>query len=266
MRAATGLKRGGTGAFGPVVWALAWRGLQRMRRRVSLIVPVVAMPVFFVVAFSGTFNSLADFDAYGTDEIINWMVPWAVLQGAAFAGMGAAGSLATDLEGGFFDRLLLAPVSRAALVVGPLVYAALRSFIPTTLVLAVSLALGAGLDGGVAAVVVLYVAAVGLSMAMGLLGTTIVLIVGNLRALALAQVVLFALMFLSIGQVPLELMDGWLHAVARVNPITNILRMARQGLLGDVSWGLTWPGLVALGGLIAAFGLTSVLALGRRAP
>lgn len=58
-------------------------------------------------------------------------------------------------------------------------------------------------------------------------------------------------MFLSIGQVPLNVMDGWLHGAARVNPYTNILRMARQGFLGDVTWGETWPGLVAL----AVFGL-----------
>ncbi|MCB0997272.1 MAG: ABC transporter permease [Acidimicrobiales bacterium] len=253
-------------AFWPVVWALSRRGLQRMTRRVSLIIPVVAMPVFFVVAFSGTFNSLSNFDAYGTDEVINWMVPWAVLQGAAFAGMGAAGSLATDLEGGFFDRLLLAPVPRTALVAGPLLYAGLRSLIPTTLVIIVSVALGADLEGGVLAVVVLYVAAIGVSMVMGLLGTTVVLIIGNLRALALAQVLLFTFMFLSIGQVPLSLMDGWLHAVARVNPMTNILRMARQGLLGDVSWTNTWPGLVAIGGLMTGLGLAAVAALRRRIP
>jgi len=34
--------------------------------------------------------------------------------------------------------------------------------------------------------------------------------------------------------------------VARVNPITNMLELARQGFLGDVAWGTTWPGLVAI--------------------
>ena len=53
-------------------------------------------------------------------------------------------------------------------------------------------------------------------------------------------------MFPSIGQVPMGLLDGWMHAVARVNPVTNLLRMTRQGFLGDVTWEQTWPGLLVL--------------------
>ena len=41
-------------------------------------------------------------------------------------------------------------------------------------------------------------------------------------------------------------MTGWLHAIARVNPLTNVLRLGRQGFLGTVTWENTWGGLVAL--------------------
>ena len=41
-------------------------------------------------------------------------------------------------------------------------------------------------------------------------------------------------------------MTGWLHSVARINPFTNILRLARQGWLGEVTWENTWGGLVAI--------------------
>jgi ABC-type polysaccharide/polyol phosphate export permease len=74
----------------------------------------------------------------------------------------------------------------------------------------------------------------------------------------LIQVFGFSSMFLSTGQVPIHFMNGWLHAVARVNPITNVLRFARQGFLGDLTWAMTWPGLVALVGMALASGTMAV--------
>jgi ABC-type polysaccharide/polyol phosphate export permease len=73
-------------------------------------------------------------------------------------------------------------------------------------------------------------------------------------------------MFLSIGQVPLSLQSGWLHDVSRVNPMTNILRMARQGFIGDVTWHETWPGLLALTALVAGFGALALRGLRRYLP
>lgn len=238
-----------------VVGALTQRGLQRMRRIPSLIIPAIVMPMFFVIAFSGSFNSLSKLPDFPTSKTINWMVPYAILQGASFAGVGAAGGTATDIEGGFFDRLLLAPSRRWALLVGPLGYSALRSLIPTTLVLVVSLLIGADLPGGALGALVLFVASVGVALTFGTMSLAFVYKMRSLRALAVVQIFIFVMMFLSIGQVPLKFQSGWLHAVARINPMTNVLRLARQGFLpGGVTWHDTWPGLVALAAMIGGFG------------
>jgi ABC-type polysaccharide/polyol phosphate export permease len=74
------------------------------------------------------------------------------------------------------------------------------------------------------------------------------------------------MMFLSIGQVPLRDQTGWLHAVARFNPMTNILRLARQGFIGHMSWHETWPGLLAIAGLIGGFGALALRGLRRIVP
>ena len=59
------------------------------------------MPIFFVVAFSGSFSSVVELDGYSTDKAVNWMAAWAILQGSAFSGLGGGGLTATDLENGF---------------------------------------------------------------------------------------------------------------------------------------------------------------------
>ena len=73
----------------------------------------------------------------------------------------------------------------------------------------------------------------------------------DMRAAALMQLTLFNALFLTNAQTPLFIMSGWVHSIARVNPFTNILRLARTGFLGDVTWNDTWGGLVAIVGLSA---------------
>ena len=238
-----------------VVWAFTERGLVRMKRIPTLIVPAIAMPVFFVVAFSGSFASVVQIDGYGTDEAVNWMTAWALLQGAAFAGVGTAGAAATDLENGFFDRIRVAPIRPITVILGLLGYAMIRTLLPVTVVLLVAFGLlGADMPGGPLGFVMVYFSALALSVIIALFAIGIVFTFKTVQSLALVQILLFSVMFLSVGQAPLVAIEGWLHDVAAVNPITRVIRMCRQGFLGDVTWSITWPGLVALAGMTLATG------------
>ena len=87
------------------------------------------MPMFFVIAFSGSFSSLADLPSFPTDNVFNWFVPFAILQGAAFAGFGTGFNTVRDIETGFYDRLLLAPGSRLGLFVGPTLAGLVRAIV-----------------------------------------------------------------------------------------------------------------------------------------
>ena len=68
------------------------------------------------------------------------------------------------------------------------------------------------------------------------------------------------------AHVPLEVMEGWLHAVARLNPMTYVLELAREGFLGDVTWADTWPGALALAGFIFVLGAFAFRGLQRLTP
>ncbi len=246
-------------------WEIARRGLMRLRRRPSLLVPNLVMPTFFIIAFGNSFTSLTDIEGYGTDNIFNWMAPYAIIQGAAMGGMGAPAMVAQDLENGFMDRMLLAPGRRIALVLGPILYSAIRVLLPSVIVLGIAYANGARLQTPVG-LATLMVAAMGTGVIFSLLGIVFVLRVKSMRALGLVQIVVFISTFLSIGQVPLQLVTGWMHGVARVNPITNVLRMGREGFLGDVTWGNTWPGLLVIVVVIAVLSLLTRNGLRRLAP
>jgi ABC-2 type transport system permease protein len=239
-------RRIGVEGVGPVVVKLTRRGFTGMLRVPATVVPVIVMPVFFTLAFSGAFSAITNLPTFPTDNILNWMVPFAVLQGAAFAGFGAAFGAGRDLENGFYDRLLLSPVPRPGLILGPLVFSMLRAMIPLVIVLPVGMLGGARIQGGPIGFVVLVVAALGTAALAALWGLGVTYRVRSQRSGALVQAGIFVAMFLSAGQVPLSVMTGWLEWVARRNPFTYILELSRQGFLGEVTWADTWPGLLAI--------------------
>lgn len=231
---------------------LAGRGLRRITRLPSAFFPALAMPIFQSIAFSGTFFAITKVPGFPTDRSINWFMPLGVLMGSAFSGVGLGFSLIGDIETGFFDRLRMAPAPRNSLILGPLLTAWFRTFIVVTVVMCVGFALGARLTGGVLGIVTLYASGFGIATIATGWGIGLAFRFRDMRGAAVMQLGLFVSMFVSSAQAPLSVMRGWLHGVARFNPITNILRLGRQGFLQGVTWSGTWGGLLAIAGLSAA--------------
>ncbi len=230
---------------------LALRGLRSIRRLPSAFFPALAMPIFQTIAFSGTFFAITKIPGFPTDRSVNWYLPLACCMGSGFSGVGLGFSTVRDIESGFFDRLRMAPAPRMSLILGPLFTAWIRVLIVITSVLIVGFLFGARLTGGVLGLTTLFVAGLGVATIAAGWGLGLAYRFGDMRAAALMQLTLFNAIFLTNAQTPLNVMTGWLHSVARINPFTNILRLAREGWLGDVTWHDTWGGLLAIVGMSA---------------
>jgi ABC-2 type transport system permease protein len=229
-----------------VVKELVVRSIVALTRLPSAFIPSVIFPIFQIVAFGGAFSAITLLPGFPTDQVLNWFGPLALLQGAGF--MGASVGLATtrDIESGFYDRLLLAPTPRWSLLVGPVLGAVVRSLPSAYIVLTVAALGGAKLVGNALGALTLLVAAVGVTTLFGFWTLGLAYRFKSQRAAPLMQIGIFISIFLATAQVPLAAMNGWLHAVARVNPMTNVLRLARVGFLGEVTWDDCWGGLLAL--------------------
>lgn len=219
------------------------------------------MPIFTMIAFSGTFYAVTKIQGFPTDRSINWYMPLGVLFGSSFSGIGLGFSTIRDIETGFYDRLRMSPTPRSALLIGPLFTAWMRTVILNAIVVPLGIVLGVRFQGGVLAFLSLFVASLGIStIALGW-GLGLAFRFRDMRASAIMQLSVFMGLYLTSAQMPLELIEGWLHHVATYNPVTYILYLARQGLVlngtsHDMSWASTWPGLVAiacLGGLALLF-------------
>ena len=248
----------------PVALALAQRSLQGILRIPAAVVPLIVMPMFFVSAFSGSFNRLSDLPSFPTDNVLSWFVPFAILQGAAFAGFGTGFSTVRDIETGFYDRLLLAPGSRLGLFVGPVLASFARATFTVAVVMVLGLALGVDLHDPLLGLLALWVAALGMAAIATGWALGLVYRLPDQRAGPILQIGIFFTTFLSTGNVPLADQIGWTRHLARVNPLTNMLELARQGFLGDVAWRTTWPGLVAIALSSVALWVFAVTGIKRR--
>jgi len=232
----------------------------------STFVPSLVMPIFLTVAFAGAFSGLVLLPGFPADQAIDWFIPMTTIQGAAFAGVTTGMGVARDLENGFFDRFLASPASRMSILSGPLMAAVLRALIPLTILLGVAVVAGAHFYGGSLGVLTLAVAALGIAFVAGAWSIGLALRFKTQQVAPLMQSGLFLVIFLSTAQMPLNLLTGWLHTVARFNPITNVLALGRQGFLGEVTWAGTYPGLLSLAGMILVLGFFAVRGMQRVVP
>lgn len=236
-----------------VTWALAKRSLMLIPRTPSTFFPSLIMPVFLTISFAGAFSGIVNLPGFPADSSLSWFIPMTTIQGAAFAGITTGMGVARDFESRFYDRFLASPASRASLLGGPLLAAMLRGLVPVVLLLFITVVTGTDVPGGALGIASLVFTAIGVALMGGAWSTGVAMRSKSMQAVPLIQTGMFVGFFLSTAQMPIHLLTGWLHTVARFNPMTNVLQLARQGYLGEVAWATTWPGLVAIAG--SALGL-----------
>lgn len=253
-------------SIAPGVAAAMWRrSLNEVLRVRGALLPATIAPVVFMLGMTGQFGRLTGLEGFPTESYLAWIVPLSCLQGAGFAGAATGSNLARDIEQGWFDRLLVSPVPRPLLLLGPILGAVTRSLIPATVVLIVGLLLGADLTGGPVGLLALYGASVGFCVAAALWSIFMAVTFRTQQAGPLMQQGVFLAVFLSTAYTPEALLRGWLAGVADINPVTHILELGRQATVSGIEPSLahTLPGLLALGGLIAVMGGLALIGLSR---
>jgi ABC-2 type transport system permease protein len=250
---------------GRVVLALGRRVLSVQFRRAQLLMPTFVLPlVLLAVIASGTsagqgLRGFPDVASY-----LTFVVPGTILQGTILAGLTTGIALAADIEFGFFDRLLAAPVQRASLVLGRLFGTLILALIQSTFFLLVAFAFGARYPGGVAGVVATIGLAGITAVGMGGVSAAIAIRTGSLSLLQSLFPFMFVMLFTAPAFFPQELLAPVLRDASVYNPLTYIVEAMRGLLAGDASLGGPWAGLAAASGLALVTTALSTLALKER--
>ena len=245
------------------VRTLVRRAANEILRVPGAAIPGVLAPTIFFLGLTAVFGGLTLLPGFDAETYQSFIIPISLLQGAGFTGAATGVNLARDIEQGWFDRLIVSPAPRSVLLAAMVISAALRSLIPATVLLCVGFAIGVDWPG-VPGLLLAIVLVMGMGTAAACWGTMIALRFKTQSAAPLMQAGMFVAVLTTTAYAPLELLQGWLQDIARLNPVTQVVEAARQGFLtGSVTWGETWPGLLALAGIVAVLGALALRGMRR---
>ena len=238
-------------------YLLMLRALRESLRQPMVELTNIFIPMFFFAVTVGAIGNVAG-RAFGVTNFVGFQMPVAILQAVAgTAGMAGLGTV-TDIERGYFDKLMVTPAPRLALVLGRLAADSVRAMFLTVLIVVSGLAAGAGMEAGLLGVLVIVAMAGLFGLAYSGIGMAIALRTGSAQAAQAGFLIFFPLLFLSPALGPKEVFAGWLKFLATINPVTYILQGMRHLILDGWDWGSLAGALGSIAGL-AAFTLTLTL-------
>ena len=222
------------GGIRNVALAVAWRGAHNYFTNPAIFIPGLLFPLFFFTAFAGGLSrvdSVPGFE-FGSNYTA-FVYGFVLMQASAFGGVFTGFSIARDFESGFSRRLLLAAPSHAGIVVGYWLTGIMRALFTIVVVTTVALIAGMNLQGGGVDLLGLYTLALLVNAAATLFGSGVAMRMRTMQAAPLMQIPVFLLLFLAPVWLPYDLITGWVHAAASVNPMTRFLETGRGFVAGD---------------------------------
>lgn len=236
---------------------IAGRALRSIPREPESFVPALFIPAFFFIVNVGALQDLTE-QFPGAEEFSyrEFQLPTAII--FAVTGISRAPGLVTDIQSGYFDRLLLSPVRRLPLLLGLMV--ADFALVIALCVPVIALGLLVGVSFGTGPLGLILFVLIGAFWGLAFTGFpyAIALKTANPAAVASSFILFFPFVFLTSSTVPLDALTGWLREIARYNPITYVLEGMRS-LNGD-TWEWTEIGKAFLAILIVG-GVSQTLSL-----
>jgi ABC-2 type transport system permease protein len=216
-----------------VALAVGWRMLHNNFTTPSLLIPGLAFPMFFFVAFAGGLSSVNDVPGFQFPVgYTAFQFVFVLLQSAAFAGVFTGFGIVRDFETGFARRLMVAAPDRRGILLGYGLGALGRWAVTATVLTVVALLAGMEVGGNGVDIFGLYALAVLVNICGLLWSAGIAMRLRTLQAAPLMQLPVFLSLFFAPVFVPVELLADWLETIARLNPVTLMLEAGRSLIAG----------------------------------
>jgi len=249
-----------------IVWR---RELIRFRSDRLRAITSLVQPVLFLFVLGTGLSGLASHGLPSGIDFKTFIYPGVLAMSVLFTAIFSAASIVWDREFGFLREMLVAPVSRSAIVIGKCLGGATVSTFQGILILALAGLAHVPYDP------VLFLILIGelllLSFTLTAFGVMMAARITQIQAfMALTQMLVMPLFFLSGALYPLSGLPAWLTVLTRLNPLTYIVAPMRHAvfshlnippeMVNALSPGLTWFGWpVPVGvslGIVAVMGAT----------
>ena len=231
------------------LFTMTKRSVKAMLREPEYLLPSIIIPLFFFAVNVGSLEAVSGF--VGVNNIKAFQLPVAIV--FAVTGISRANALVTDIQSGYFDRLLISPVNRMSLLLGLMAADFILVVGLSLLVIILGLALGVQFVTGIGGISVVLLFAGLWGLAFTGFPYAIALKTGSPAAVSASFLLFFPFTFLTTANVPRDYLSGWLRTVADYNPVTYLL----DGLRSLITTGWDYQRLLYMFGAIAIVGILS---------
>jgi ABC-2 type transport system permease protein len=242
----------------PGGWRADWRGIKVVWQRELIrfwrdklrIVTSLLQPLIFLFVLGGGLAQIASGGTEGVD-LRTFMFPGVLAMAVLFTAMFSAASVVWDREYGFLREMLVAPVRRGSIVLGKCFGGATVAAFQGVIVMA--LAPLVHVPYSVSMILEVLALQLLLAFMITAFGVMAAVQISQMQAfMALMQMVVMPLLFLSGALFPLTGLPHWLAVLNRLDPLTYAVNPIREAVFAHLSLtpaaqaallpGITWFG------------------------
>jgi ABC-2 type transport system permease protein len=219
-------------SYAETVSAMAQAELHKVWREPGVLAARAAQPLLWLLIFGAAVSRVEGLGDEGV-PYKSFLVPGILSQSVLFIAIFSGLAIIWERDLGITQRLLVAPVSRSAIILGKSVSAATRAIVQITVVLAVVALVRIPLIWSPPRLVGALLAT---ALGATLLSAISMVIASAVRSreqfMGIGQLVTLPLLFASNALYSVEVMPDWLRVVAWANPLTYLVELLRQLLVG----------------------------------
>lgn len=233
---------------------LARRSVLNVVRRPEALAPAFGFPLILLALCSAGMRDFAEVPGFPADSYLDFALAGAVVQAAMVGAVVGGAGLAGDVESGLLARMALTSTRRGLLLLGHFAGSAALAGVAAGLYLAVGLAFGVDVHGGVGGGLAIVVLAVLTALAFGAVCAALALATGSSEAIQGMFPLFFTLLTISTFFTPRDLMEsGWFRRLATANPLSSLI----DGMRALVIEGWEPAAAVRAAGVAVAIGAAS---------
>jgi ABC-2 type transport system permease protein len=210
------------------VLLLGRRAVREVSRYPEATIPTLFIPLFFLAVNIGqvseTFPNTTPF--LNGQGYVAFQLPVSLMFGVATATSGLA--LVTEIDNGYFDKLLVAPIRRSSIIFGRLASDFVRGVGASAFVLIAGIALGAHVESGPLGALAIILLAALFGVAYAGFAVLVALRTRNVQATNTSFILFFPLLFLTPNFVPFERLTPLMETLARLNPVSYVIEGLRS--------------------------------------
>jgi ABC-2 type transport system permease protein len=243
-------------------WYLGIRTTRRFIRVPANVISIIFFPLIQLLLFSQLFQSIVQLPGFGSEaSYLSYLAPGQVVFAAFLAVSWSGFGLLVEYRAGYLDKLRAMPTQRWSILAAEMVPVFFQAALMAGIILVVSVVLGASIATGIPGFLLILLLSGLFGLCLAGVSFIPALVTKSEQATGTFSLILFPVIFISTAFVPVDLMPDWMQTVNQFNPISDLIEAIRAimtvgfdwALIGEALLGMLVIGLILQLGTIWAF-------------